>query len=162
TTSYTDTGLAAGTYYYRVTAADAAGNLSAPSNEASAAVLADTTPPSVTLTSPTDGATVSGVISIDASASDDVGVAGVEFFLDGTSLGAPDTTAPYSVSWNTAAASNGSHVLTARAYDTGGNAATSAAVTVTVANAAPSGLVLALGFNEGTGTTVTDLSGYGN
>src|SRR6187397_603648 len=46
-TSYSDSGLAAGTYYYKVTAEDAAGNLSAPSNEASASVTGDTTPPSV-------------------------------------------------------------------------------------------------------------------
>jgi len=45
-TSYTDTGLQAGTYYYKVQAEDQAGNLSAPSNEASASVTGDTTPPS--------------------------------------------------------------------------------------------------------------------
>src|SRR5256885_2970759 len=50
--SYTDAGMAAGTYYYRVTAQDAAGNLSPSSNEASAAATADTTAPTVSITAP--------------------------------------------------------------------------------------------------------------
>src|SRR5712692_4092629 len=71
---------------------------------------ADTTPPTVRITSPASGATVSGTISVTADASDNVGVAGVQFFLDDV-LGADDTTAPYSVPWDTASASNGSHTL---------------------------------------------------
>jgi beta-lactam-binding protein with PASTA domain len=57
TTSYTDAGLPPGTYYYRVTAQDAATNVSVSSNEAAATVLGDTTPPSVTTTAPANGAT---------------------------------------------------------------------------------------------------------
>ncbi len=64
--------------------------------------------------------------------SDNVGVVGVQFLLDGANLGAEDTTSPYSVSWNTATAAIGSHTLTARARDAAGNTTTSAAVTVTV------------------------------
>src|SRR6267142_512193 len=59
----------------------------------------DTTPPSVSITAPASGATVSGTTSVTASASDNVGVVGVQFRLDGSNLGAEDTTAPYSVSW---------------------------------------------------------------
>ena len=51
-TSYTDSGLAAGTYYYRVTAADAAGNVSPASNEATATATSDTTAPTVSITAP--------------------------------------------------------------------------------------------------------------
>ena len=58
-TSYTDTGLAAGTYYYKVTAEDAAGNVGPAGNEASAVATADTTPPTVSITAPAPGATVS-------------------------------------------------------------------------------------------------------
>jgi chitodextrinase len=159
TTSYTDTGLTAGTYYYQVIAVDTAGKISAPSNEASATVVADTIPPSVSLTSPADGGTVSGTIVINASASDNIGIGGVQFLLDGSNLGAEDTAAPYSTTWNTTTVAIGTHVLTARARDTGGNTTTSASITVTVQN---NNLVLALGFNEGTGTTVTDSSGNGN
>jgi Domain of unknown function (DUF1929)/Malectin domain/Bacterial Ig-like domain/Bacterial Ig domain len=136
-TSYTDTGLASGTYYYRVAAEDAAGNISQPSNEASATVTGDTTAPTVSITAPTGGSTVSGTVTVSASASDNVGVAGVQFKLDGVILGAEDTTSPYSVSWDTTASSNASHTLTAVARDAAGNATTSSAVTVTVNNTAP-------------------------
>src|SRR5713226_2217327 len=77
----------------------------------------DTTPPTVSITSPASGATVSGTISVTATASDDVAVAGVQFKLDGANLGAEVTAAPYSVSWDTTTASNGSHTLTAVARD---------------------------------------------
>jgi hypothetical protein len=160
TTGYVDA-RPAGTYYYKVTAEDVAGNVSAASNQATAVVTADTTPPSVTLTSPANAATVSGVITVTANASDNVGVVGVQFLLDGNDLGLEDTGAPYSTSWNTATVSNGQHVLTARARDAAGNTATSS-VTVTVGNITPAGLVLALGFNEGMGGTVADVSGNAN
>ena len=71
------------------------------------------------------------------------------------------TTAPYSTSWNTAAVLNGPHTLAARARDGAGNSTTSTAVSVTVTGGI-SGLVAAYGFNEGSGTVVTDLSGNGN
>jgi hypothetical protein len=162
TTSYSDTGLTGGTYYYRVAAQDAAGNVGAPSSQASATVTGDTTPPTVNISSPTNGATVSGTISVNANAADNVGIAGVQFLLDGNNLGAEDTAGPFTASWNTTAVSNGTHILTARARDTGGNTTVSAPITVTVSNVTPSGLVLALGFNENNGTTVTDSSGNSN
>ena len=164
-TTYTDSGLAGGTYYYRVKAEDAAGNLSPASNEASATATTDTTPPTVSITAPSAGTTVSGSISVSANASDDVGVAGVQFKLDGANLGAEDTTSPYSITWDTSTAANGSHTITAVARDTSNNPTTSAGVTVTVDNTAPpppSGLVLALNFDQGSGTTVPDSSGKAN
>src|SRR5579864_3506934 len=97
----------------------------------------DTTPPTVSITSPGGGATVSATVTVAANASDNVGVAGVQFLLDGANLGAEDTAAPYMASWNTTGAANGSHTLTAIARDAAGNRTTSAAVTVTVANNAP-------------------------
>lgn len=93
----------------------------------------DTTPPTVSITSPANGATVSGTITVTASASDNVGVVGVQFFLDGA-LATDDTSAPYSVPWNTTGAANGPHTLTAVARDAAGNSTTSAGVTVTVSN----------------------------
>ena len=81
-------------------------------------------------------------MTVSATASDAVGVAGVQFALDGVNLGAEDTTAPYTIAWNTTAAANGAHTLTAVARDAAGNITTSAAVTVTVSNggAPPPGL----------------------
>jgi hypothetical protein len=94
----------------------------------------DTTPPTVALTAPANGATVSGTISVTASASDNVGVVGVQFKRDGVNLGTEDLTSPYSTSWNTTSVSNGSYTLTAVARDAAGNTTTSAARTVTVSN----------------------------
>jgi hypothetical protein len=164
-TNYTDSGVAPGTYYYRVKAEDAVGNLSNASNEASGTATADTTPPTASITAPAGGATVSGSVSVTATASDDVGVAGVQFKLDGANLGAEDTSAPYSVSWDTTTATNASHTLSAVARDAANNATNSASVTVTVNNTAPpppTGLVLAYSFDQGSGTTVPDSSGKGN
>ena len=97
----------------------------------------DTTPPTVSITSPASGATVSGTITVTATASDNQGVAGVQFQLDGVNGGAEDTTTPYSVSWDTTTASGGTHTLTAVARDAAGNQTTSAPVTVTVSNGPP-------------------------
>ncbi len=97
---------------------------------------ADTTAPAVSITAPAGGATVSGAsVNVTATASDAVGVAGVQFRLDGANLGAEDTTAPYAITWNTTTVANGSHVRTAIARDAAGNSTTAAAVTVTVNNA---------------------------
>jgi glucose/arabinose dehydrogenase len=162
TTSYSDSGLAGGTYYYRVTAEDAAGNVSASSSEVTAVVPADQ-PPAVALTAPAAGSTVTGSVAVSANASDDVGVAGVQFKLDGANLGVEDTSSPYSVSWDTKTATNGSHVLSAVARDSAAHSTTSATVSVTVNNTAPpTGLVAAYSFNAGSGTTAADGSGTGN
>ena len=66
---------------------------------------ADTTPPTVSVTAPAAGATVSGAsVALSASAADNVGVTGVQFRLDATTnIGALDTTSPFGVTWNTTA-----------------------------------------------------------
>src|SRR5207302_717300 len=88
----------------------------------------------VTVTAPASGSTVRGTVPVTASTTDSLTVAGVQFKLDGNNLGAEDTSAPYSVSWDTTTASNGSHTLTAVARDVAGGLWTSDPVTVTVAN----------------------------
>ena len=153
-TTYTDRGLATGTYYYRVRAVDKAGNLSPNSNQRSVAVAGDTTAPTVSVTAPTGG-NVSGTATVTATASDSVGVQSVQFRLDGQDLGSPDTTSPYSIAWNTTLARDGQHALTAVARDASGNARTSAARTVAVRN---TGLVAAFGFEEASGATAVDSS----
>ena len=95
----------------------------------------DTTYPTVSLTAPSNGSTVSGSsVTISANASDNIGVSGVQFLLDGANLNSEDTASPYSISWNTTTATNGSHTLSARARDAAGNTTTSSSVTVTVDN----------------------------
>ena len=54
--------------------------------------------------------------------------------MDGINLGAEDTTAPYTISWDTTTASNGSHTVYAVARDAAGNSTNSTAVTVTLSN----------------------------
>jgi hypothetical protein len=95
----------------------------------------DTTPPAVSITSPVSGATVSGTITVVATASDNVGVVGVQFQVDGTNTGAELASAPYTLALDTTKISNANHALTAVARDAAGNHATSSAVTVTVSNA---------------------------
>jgi hypothetical protein len=113
-------------------ARDTAGNRT---TSAPVTVTVDNTPPTVTLTAPEAGSTVAGTIMVGASASDNTGVViGVDFQLDGAPLAAEDTTAPYSVPWDTTAAANGTHTLTAVARDVAGHRTTSATVTVSVAN----------------------------
>ena len=97
-------------------------------------VSPDTTPPTVSITAPASGTTISGTITVSATASDDVRVAGVQFMLDGANLGAESTSVPCSTSWDSATVANGAHMLTAVARDAAGNTATSAAVSVIVYN----------------------------
>ena len=93
----------------------------------------DTTPPTVTIDSPANGATVSGGISIKVSANDNTSVSRVDLYVDGNLLGS-DTTSPYSFFWDTTQAGNGSHNLVAKAIDGAGNIGTSATVSVYVQN----------------------------
>ncbi len=109
----------------------------------------DTTAPATSITSPTAGTIVSGTTTVSASASDNVGVTKVEFYLDGV-LQSTDTTSPYSWSWNTTTASNASHTLTSKAYDAAANVGTSAGVAVTVSNATAQQLLGNTGFETGT------------
>jgi hypothetical protein len=125
-------------------------------------VGSDVTAPAVSVTGPAAGATVSGSVTLTADAQDDVGVAGVQFKVDGTATGAEDTTPPYTMAWSSMSVPNGLHAVTAVARDAAGNTTTSSAVSVTVNNIAPSGLVAAYSFNEGTGSTFGDSSGAGN
>src|SRR6185295_3944974 len=116
-------------YHFRVRSRDPSGNL-ALSGDFTLTTL-EGTPPSVSITAPAAGSTVSGTVTVSASASDNVGVVGVEFRLDGAS-GVEDTSPPYTVLWDTTAQSSGAHTLTAVARDAAANWTTSAAVTVTV------------------------------
>jgi hypothetical protein len=130
--SWNTSGLAAGTYTLMAKAYDAAGNVGQSSN-VSVTLVNDTTAPTVSLTAPASGATVSGTVTLTANASDNVGVSKVEFYENGVLLNATNV-APYNCSWNTTTVANGSYTLTAKAYDAAGNVGQSSNVSVTVNN----------------------------
>ncbi len=117
----------------------------------------DTTPPTTSITSPANGATVSGTTTVSATASDDVGVSRVELFVDGSPAGT-DTSSPYAIAWNTTTASNGGHSLQTKAYDAAGNVGSSVTVSVTVSNATSGGELIVNGGFEGSAASWT-LSG---
>jgi glucose/arabinose dehydrogenase len=156
--SWNTTGLS-GAQVITARATDAAGNatLSAP-----VTVNVDNAPPTISITAPAASATVSGTVAVSANAADTAAIVDVQFMVDGVNIGSADASSPYSVSWNTAAVSNGTHSLSAVARDAAGNTTTSAARTVTVSNwVPPSGLVAAYTFEAGAGTTVADVSASG-
>ena len=167
-TAYNDTGLAAGTSYsYRARANDAAGNVGPFSNIASATTsAADTTPPTApgTLT-----ATAPSGVEIDlvwGAATDDVGVTGYRVErCQGvgctvfTKLGTTITGTSFN---DIGLAVNTSYSYVVRAQDAAGNLGPyTNAATATTLGTNPQ-LMTAYSFNEGSGTTVTDLSGHGN
>jgi hypothetical protein len=158
TTSFRDTGFSTGTFYYVVTAQDAAGNVGSPSGQFSIFAQGDTTSPLVDLTAPSAGATLSGITNLQATASDDIGVVGVQFLVDGNAAGTEDTATPYAVGWNSTSVGNGSHAIAARARDAAGNQTTTPPVSVTVSNTGPPGPVAAYSFDEGSSTTLHDSS----
>ena len=127
-------------YHYRARSKDATGNLAVSGDFTLTTAPADLTPPAVSITAPAPGAIVSNSVTVSASASDNVGVAGIQFKLNGSNLQAEDTSAPYSISWSTTTAANGSHTLTATARDAAGNQATSAPIVVTVSNSGGGGI----------------------
>jgi glucose/arabinose dehydrogenase/chitodextrinase len=106
-----------------------------------------TTPPTVAITAPADNAQVSEIVTVTANATDDFGVSGVQFFVDGVATGAEDGTAPYGLQWDTRNLANGAHTITARARDASGNSTLSAPVNVNVANVSSfQNEILATGF----------------
>ena len=133
-----------GTYSIRITStnSDGAGYVS---REGSSATLrpqlvvtanppTDTTAPTVSITAPAGGSTVTGLVPVTATANDDTAVTAVDVAVDGAVVGT-DTTDPYGVTWDSGLSTSGSHALTAIAHDAAGHATTSDPVAITVANA---------------------------
>lgn len=132
--SVTLSGLTASTtYHYQVVSKDASSN-SASSSDATfttQAASGDTTAPTVSITAPTGGSTLKGTSTFTVTASDNVGVVGVQYKLDGTNIGSESTTSPFSLTW-TPTVYSGTHTLTAVARDAAGNTKTSASVSITI------------------------------
>lgn len=152
-TSTTISGLdPAHTYYFAVTAYDTSGVESDYSN---IVTVPETIPPSVSLTSPANNSSVTGMVSVTADASDNVSVSKVEFLVDGV-LNAVVNTPPYCYVWNTYVVGNGSHTVSAKAFDAGGNASDLSMATVTVSNTSPS--LNATGTGDIDGDGVVDIA----
>jgi hypothetical protein len=113
----------------------------------------DTTLPTVSITTPSNNSSVSGSVSISATASDNIGVIGVQWKLDGANLGSELTTAPYSGTWNTIGVSNGTHTLTATARDLAGNTKVSSTITLAISNTTPVTTTPSTGGSTGGGST---------
>ena len=121
-----------GTHTLTVTARDAAGNSASASKQVTVNTVSNTdvTNPTVNITSPTSGASVTGTVDITVNASDNNSVSSVKFSIDGTVVGT-DNSSPYSFSWSTTSIATGIHTVTATAYDAAGNTS-SQSIQVTV------------------------------
>ena len=137
--AWNTSGLANGTHTLQARAVDSSNNVGSSAvvsvtvNNVVSAPPSDTTAPTAQITSPSNGATVSGTANVAVTASDNVGVSRVELLLDGAQV-ATDSAAPYQFAWDTSGVANGTHTLRARAVDSSNNTGLSAIITVTVNN----------------------------
>lgn len=99
-----------------------------------ASAFTDTENPSVSITNLQEGDTVSGVVTLRATASDDVGINDVSFLYDDEVIGSSDTLAPFTASWNTHAIPDGTYTVTANVRDTSDKRTISTGINVTVDN----------------------------
>lgn len=125
-----DLGAAGRDIYYGYGRVDAAAAVAA----ATAASATDTQAPTASISSLSNGATVSGLVGVDVSAADNVGVARVELRVNGKTV-ATDTAAPYQFSWDSTTLANGTASIVAVAFDAAGNSGASSTLSVTVSNA---------------------------
>jgi hypothetical protein len=137
--SWNTTGVSLATHTIMAKAYDTFNNIG--TSATNTVTVADQTPPTVSLTSPASGSFLKGAVSMAATAAANTGGTGlakVEFYADGI-LKNTDTVSPYSFGLDSTTLANGIHSLTAKAYDnaTPVNSATSAAVSVTIDNSAP-------------------------
>ncbi|MEX0616986.1 MAG: Ig-like domain-containing protein [Candidatus Woykebacteria bacterium] len=138
TCSIDTTKLTNGSHTLKAKASDAAGmnataSVTVTVSNVSPPPSGDSAKPTVSITSPASGATVSKTVIVSAAASDNVGVAKVEFFIDGKPVGS-DTTSSYTYSWDTTKYTNAKHTLQAKAYDAATNQGVSSILTVTTSN----------------------------
>jgi peptidoglycan/xylan/chitin deacetylase (PgdA/CDA1 family) len=97
-----------------------------------------TSTPSVSLTGPNSGSTLTGQVTFTANASSSLGISRVDFLVNGAVV-ATDTSAPWTATWDSSTVGDGPVTITARATDVGGSQATSGGTAATVSNAAQRG-----------------------
>lgn len=131
--------LPAGVHTLRAKAYDSAGNnATAPQVAFTVKETADTILPRVAISGPVNGAVLGGIADISVSASDNIGVARVEFYSDnGTVPFSTDLNSPFGTAWDTKTFQDGRHTLRAKAYDVAGNSAISTEIAVTIDNVFP-------------------------
>jgi hypothetical protein len=158
--TWNTTNVPNGQYTITATARDASGKTGASTRTVTVGNT-DITAPTVSLTAPASGATVTKVITVSANATDASGISQVQFKADDTDIGGPQTatTGPYSVQWGSINVENGTHTLTAIASDKFGNTAT-ASVDVNVQNV-DGNPVNALPPKKGNGAPTTEIPGNG-
>jgi YD repeat-containing protein len=156
--SFTRTGVPAGSYSLTGKATDNGGATTTSSAVGITVNPPGNNPPTVSITSPANGATFTAPanITINATASDSDGsVTQVQFFQGATLLGT-DTTAPYSFTWTSVP--TGSYSLTAKATDNLGATTTSSAVSITVTGGGspvPSDGLASVSYNQATNRIIT-------
>jgi len=133
--SWNTTSTANGSYSLTSRAYDAAGNMgqSATVGVTVSNALSDTIAPTVVITSPVANSTVSGTVCVAVSASDNVAVTKVEYYVNGW-LDRTVTVSPFGFCVATTAAFNGTHTMYAKAYDAAGNVGQSATISYTIKN----------------------------
>lgn len=123
--------VADGNQTLKAVAFDLAGNSAQSTIGAIVKNTIDNTAPTVAITSPGNSTRLSGAkVTVNVSASDNIGVTKVELYVDGKLFGT-DTSAAYSFSLNVKQLTSGTHTLQAKAYDAAGNVSSSTPVTVT-------------------------------
>ena len=127
-----------GTYSMYAKAYDAAGNVKQSSTinftiYNTVTPVADTTAPTVSISSPLANSTVSGIVKVSVSASDNVGVTKVVYYVNG-GVDNTLTAAPFSYSVPTTVAQNGTYTMYAKAYDAAGNMKQSSTISFTIKN----------------------------
>ncbi len=132
-TSWNSTLVADGAHTVFARAYDTAGKVG---ESAAVQFIVDNTPPTAAITSPASGTQVVGSVQVTAEASDAQGIQSVVLLVDGT-VSTTKTAAPYTFTWNSEAATNGTHTLAVRATDMTGHQTTSPSVSVTVNNPLP-------------------------
>jgi len=144
-------------YNYRVRSTDLAGNTATSGNYSLATGVADNAEPTIALTAPASGGNLSNTVTLSATASDNVGIVGVKFFIGGSEV-FDDAISPYSFSWDSRWVNNGSQQVYAQARDAAGNVSWSGTNNITVVNplAALPSPVAYWNFDEGGGNSATD------
>ena len=94
----------------------------------------DVTPPAGAINTLVPGSTLYGIVQVGVTASDNIGVASVQLFVNANPVGVNDSEAPYTLQWDTAALTDGNYIVTARISDTSGNTADTPSVNVSVDN----------------------------